>query len=131
MILEYAQLISTALRMQGYDIGYKKTHINHPCSKWARESRSNLLFLFDLIKHLNEEYKYRYQKVVNHKSYDKVKGLKYLACEMKDIGLTSFPQAMPEQYKLSDPFKSYRDYYMGEKRRIAKWTNREIPFWWK
>jgi len=131
MILEYAQLISTALRMQGYDIGYKKTHINHPCSKWARKSKSNLLFLFDLIKHLNEEYRYRYEKLWDHKAYDKVRDLRHWTRNMKDVGLTPFPQAMPDQYKSDNPILAYRDYYIGEKRHIAKWTRRPIPCWWK
>ena len=46
-----------------------------------------------------------------------------------DIGLTSFKLAMPDQYKCNDPVKSYRDYYIGEKSRFAKWKT-EPPAWW-
>ena len=40
MILETAQLLSTAARFHGY-VGnvYGSTHINHPCSVWARQTR--------------------------------------------------------------------------------------------
>ena len=43
MILETAQLLSTAIRFHGYtgNLAYKATHINHPCSIWARTSRGN------------------------------------------------------------------------------------------
>jgi hypothetical protein len=36
---------------------------------------------------------------------------------------------MPEQYKCDDPVKSYRDYYIGEKSRFAKWKTSQ-PHWW-
>jgi len=42
MIIETAQLLSTAMRVQGYtgnDI-YKSTHVNHPCAVWARRRTS-------------------------------------------------------------------------------------------
>jgi hypothetical protein len=42
MILETAQLLSTALRARHTSMPvYKSTHINHPCSIWVRENKSN------------------------------------------------------------------------------------------
>lgn len=43
MILECAQLMSTALRCMDVedDRLYKSTHVNHPCSVWVRENQSN------------------------------------------------------------------------------------------
>jgi hypothetical protein len=35
MILESAQILSTVLRLNGVDQGYKTTHANHPCTLWA------------------------------------------------------------------------------------------------
>ena len=42
MILESAQMLSTAVRLAGDDIGYKVTHQNHPCMVWTRNSLSGL-----------------------------------------------------------------------------------------
>lgn len=44
MILESAQMMSTVVRYVGLDAGYKSTHLNHPCTIWARTSLSNWLW---------------------------------------------------------------------------------------
>lgn len=129
MILESAQMLSTACRLSGIDAGYKTTHKNHPCTKWVRESLSNWLWLRLLTKELNNEYRYRYDKSVNHKSYDVILSLPLP--NIPDKGLTQFPQAMPNEYKNNNPIKAYRKYYIGEKQHFANWTKREPPFWFK
>tara|TARA_R110002167_G_scaffold61151_4_gene172486 strand:- start:2208 stop:2726 length:519 start_codon:yes stop_codon:yes gene_type:complete len=129
MILESAQMLSSVVRIQGFDIGYKLTHKNHPCSIWARESLSNYLWLLQLTEDLNSEYRYRYNKEVNHKSYDMVKTLPIP--NLTDKGLTPFAQAMPEQYKNKNTVQAYRSYYLNEKSNILQWTKREPPFFYK
>jgi hypothetical protein len=129
MILESAQLLSSAVRLSGIDAGYRLTHQNHPCSIWVRESLSNWIWLRDLSKALNEEYRYRYEKDVNHKSYDVIQTLP--EPNIEDNGLTPFRLAMPEEYKVESPIESYRIYYIHDKRDIASWKNRNIPKWWK
>lgn len=50
MILESAQMLSTAVRWLDPDTKlpvYKLAHINHPCSKWARQSRGNFVWLLE------------------------------------------------------------------------------------
>jgi hypothetical protein len=45
---------------------------------------------------------------------------------------TEPPQAMPEDAKVpGDSIAAYRNYYKKHKVRFAKWTNREIPSWYK
>jgi len=127
MILESAQLLSSAVRMSGIDAGYKLTHKNHPCAIWTRESLSNWLWLHDLTMALNDEYRYRYNKKVNHKSYDMAMSLPLP--NINDIGMTTFRQAMPDEYKDNDVVKAYRAYYIGEKSHLFSWKNREIPEW--
>jgi len=128
MILEYAQLLSTAVRESGLDAGYKSTHKNHPCNIWARNSLSNWLWLKDLAKALNDEYRYRYNKTINHKSWDIIKTLP--EPKIDDIGLTQFPLCMPEEYKNPlDAVESYRTYYICEKSNILVWTKRGNPWW--
>jgi len=87
MILEYAQLLSTAHRLldgkeyldktaNGRNIKrwkldnsklesmlFKASHINHPSAKWARESKANYRWLASLLLELCAEYTYRYGKV--------------------------------------------------------------------
>ena len=127
MILESAQMLSAVVRLNGHDIGYKLTHKNHPCTIWARESLSNYNWLVRLTSLLNYEYRYRYDKDINHKSYDLVKTLPIP--DLPDIGLTPFAQAMPEQYKNKNAVKAYRDYYINEKSSFLTWTKRKKPKW--
>lgn len=128
MILESAQMLSTVLRENGQEYGYKPTHKNHPCTKWAASSKSNWLWLRDLAKELNSEYRFRYNKDVNHKSYDMIMTLP--EPDIDDIGLTDFALAMPDEYKTaSNTVESYRKYYIGEKKDIANWTGRNVPEW--
>ena len=127
MVLESAQMLSAALRLHGWDNGYQITHPNHPCTLWTRASLSNWKWLRKLAKELNSEYKYRFNKTENHRSWDLIQTLPLPP--IKDIGLTRFAQAMPKQYKTINPVLAYRNYYLGEKFRIFQWTKRNTPFW--
>ncbi|GAL02076.1 hypothetical protein JCM19237_4969 [Photobacterium aphoticum] len=68
MILESVQILCTALNKKGFETPYKSTHVKHPCVLWVEASYDNFLWLRDLALALNEEYKYRYDKTVDHKS---------------------------------------------------------------
>jgi hypothetical protein len=77
MIIETAQLLSTTVHMISYDKDknitarvYKATHINHPCAKWCRDSRTSFIWLFRYFICLNKEYYKRKNKL--HKSYNLV-----------------------------------------------------------
>jgi len=48
---------------------------------------------------------------------------------LPDTICTKFAQAMPEVYKNTDAVKAYRAYYVGDKRRFAKWSNGKTPKW--
>jgi len=64
MVLETAQLLSTAIHMTGGEYGpYKPTHKNHPCSIWARTSKANFGWLKHLGMELCWEYSYRYGRM--------------------------------------------------------------------
>ena len=127
MILESAQMLSTALRVNGIDKGYKPTHVNHPCTVWARDSLSNWKWLRDLASFLNLEYKYRFSKVENHTSWDLIHSLP--SPPIDDLGLTKFAQAMPEKYKNKDTVTAYRNFYINEKNKLFSWTGRKTPDW--
>ena len=48
MILETAQLLSSALWITGVEAPYRLTHKNHPCAIWTRESLDNYMWLCQL-----------------------------------------------------------------------------------
>ena len=50
---------------------------------------------------------------------------------IEDKGFTEPAKAMPDEYKVDSIVESYRNYYIGEKSKIAVWKNREIPEWFK
>jgi hypothetical protein len=41
--------------------------------------------------------------------------------------MTPFALAMPDKYKSPDAVQSYRDFYLGEKMRFAKWAHSTPP----
>lgn len=63
MVLECAQLMSTALHEYKARSPYKPTHRNHPCTKWVIESRENYKWVLDHFIALTEEYTKRYGKI--------------------------------------------------------------------
>jgi hypothetical protein len=127
MVLETAQLLCGAYYYTGQeDISpYKLAHENHPCSKWSRESLSNWLWLRQFGIALYDEYKFRYNKI--HKSGEII--LSLTTPNLVDIGITTRPQCMPDQYKNIDPVIAYRNYYINEKTKMLKYKNRDKPFW--
>ena len=127
MILESAQILSTVLRLNGIDYGYKTTHATHPCILWTGKSLSNWKWLQKLSNALNKEYRFRFEKKIDHKSYDLIESMPFP--EIPDVGLTSFAEVMPEKYRHINPVIAYRNYYIGEKGRILIWTKRPNPFW--
>ena len=131
MILEHTQMLSTAIRICSNDKVegiYKIAHINHPCSKWARETRSNFLWLCEMTEELFKEYTRRYSK--NHKSYDTFITCKNNSKYIPTGELTNHPQAMPEEYKNPDPVIAYRTYYLNDKKEFSTWKMGNIPEWW-
>jgi len=128
MVTEYAQLLSTTVRLSWIDCGYKITHQNHPSAVWTRASLENWLWLRELTTQLNKEYMFRYNKKANHKSFDVVLSLPIP--NIPNIWLTEFALAMPDDVKVNDPIKAYRNYYNTHKRHIASWKNREVPYWY-
>lgn len=128
MPTELAQMLSTAVRLNNIDIGYKITHKNHPCNIWTRESLSNWFWLKTLAEHLNDEWKYRYNHKYNHKSFDVIQSLPIP--NIKDKGLTPFPLCMPiECIVNNDPVVSYQKYYNTCKTHLFAWKKREKPNW--
>jgi hypothetical protein len=130
MILETAQLlcgVHHATEQKTPNIPYKLSHKNHPCAIWTRESLSNYFYLCELGLELCEEYTIRYGKT--HKSKQIIEWCIENKPELPDLGFTDPPRAMPDEYKVNDVVQSYRNYYIGDKLKFAKWKNGHIPSW--
>lgn len=151
MILEYAQLLSTAHRVldgvptnglspagrrrTDYILGedldgilYRATHINHPSAVWVRKSSNNYLWLYTMWKHLLDEYTARYGKI-----HAAARLIHPLFNAPKNIPIGEFTQptpAMPDEYKVAgDSLQSYHNYYIGSKHEMSRWTNSYMPQW--
>jgi hypothetical protein len=152
MIIEYAQLMSTAHRVldgeqytdktannrniQRWRMKdelsehtlYKASHVNHPSAIWVRQSKENYRWLYRMWFYLLQEYTYRYGK--KH-ACEKLMSALYLDPMNITKGIFTEPTlAMPDTYKVpNDAIKSYQNYYIHDKSRFAKWKNRETPEW--
>ena len=141
MILEYAQLLSTAHRvLDGDDVPenlYKIAHKNHPSTIWTRSSKQHYQWLFRLFRMLSAEYSIRYGLISDtndtfkvHKSWDKLgKILETAPKNIEDNGWVDPPQCMPDEHKRLDYVDAYRAYYRTDKAHILNWTNRPQPDW--
>ena len=133
MILETAQLLYTCHWILNADglppESYKKSHINHPCAIWVRESLANYLWLCELGNYLCEEYTFRYKKT--HKTQQHLAWLHaHPPPTLQDTGITTIRLAMPDQYKHPNPVQAYRNFYIHSKfqeRKIVNYTTREWP----
>lgn len=128
MPLESAQILCSAF--ETCKPPYKRTHINHPCSVWARSSRQNYQWLIQHALALCDEYTYRYGKI--HKSREVIlwcaKNVSKIAFPRK--GRTRFVPCFDPKYQIGNVVESYREYYRHEKSRIATWKrDRPAPAW--
>ena len=155
MILEYAQLLSTAHRViDGVELNgltasgrkrkfwtlgdsrdytlYKATHIIHPSAIWCRKGIVQYRWLHNLLIELCKEYTYRYGKI--HK-VERSGLLWELEKPPKNIHTDVFwsepTPAMPDNVKIAgDSIKSYRNYYINNKTHLANWKKRTTPEWY-
>ena len=142
MILEYAQMLSTAHRvLDGDDVHpdlYKIAHKNHPSTIWTRSSSQHYDWLFRLFRMVSAEYSIRYGLVTDindtfkvHKSWEKLgKILETAPKNIVDNGWTDPPQCMPDHCKKPDTVEAYRNYYLVEKSNFATWNYTQQPEWW-
>lgn len=158
MILEYAQLLSTAHRVldgtlctgtsktgrkqtryalydHREDILYSATHINHPSAIWCRQSVSNYIWLAELLEECCIEYSYRYGKIHKVESSGLMQALKNnIPKNISNQPFTEPTPAMPDDVKVAgDSIASYRNYYAMNKGHLWSWAgkinSRERPQW--
>jgi len=130
MLVESVQLLCSPF--ENNTAPYKRTHFNHPCAIWVRTSENNYKWLLEHANEIYCEYLKRFGKST-HKSNEVLQwcNCNFSILNLPKIGITSFAQAMPIEYKSNDSIQSYRNYYMGVKHTIAKWEKGSAkPFWW-
>lgn len=132
MILESIQLLSAAHHVTNskYIPRMKKTHINHPCSIWVRESVANYMWLIKLTRELCKEYTYRYNKT--HKCEADLADLEKNIPPLPNKKFTVPATACPDVYKttkktIDEVIEIYRSYYFFEKYPLFAWKNRKTP----
>ena len=149
MIIEYAQMLSTAHRMldgESYyglskngrrlqrwrmlddreDILYKASHINHPSTVWVRENAIQYQYAYDMFTNLCDEYTYRYGKT--HMTDTKLRQLLNNIPDNCTLGVwREPPQCMPDDVKAESAIDAYHKYYKEYKKSFAKWTKRDVP----
>ncbi len=152
MILEYAQLLSTAHRILDGVVStgltktgrkktvyaladhrdtvlYSATHVNHPSATWVRQSKQNYVWLMQMWCCLLQEYTHRYGK--QHACTKLVSALSEIPHNLPDKPFTEPTPAMPDDVKIvGNSLASYRNYYIKNKAHLAKWKNRPIPEWY-
>jgi hypothetical protein len=137
MPLECAQMLSACHRILDGDeyadanLLYKKTHANHPCSIWLRQSTANYDWLYEHFVALAQEYTERYGR--EHLSFTKLRdALAEYPVNLPEGEVTPVAQAMPEEYRdEKSPTTAYRNYVRNEK-HYAKWDKipSRRPEWW-
>ena len=156
MILEYAQLLSTAHRVldgtiidrlsasgrkqKAYVLAdnresalYSATHINHPSAIWVRKTHQNYIWLTELLEELCYEYTYRYEKTHKVERDGLLKVLRTNLPPNIPIGPFTAPTpAMPDDVKVpGNSLASYRNYYNKNKTHLADWKKRPVPQWFQ
>lgn len=140
MILETAQLLSTAIIMNGGEAPYKATHKKHPSTIWAANSKSNFMWLVEHGLALGNEYTLRFGK--QHKSISIITHIiqNELFKVIPDGELQTFANCTANQTKgisykhLEDPVEAYRAYLSARwdtDTLVPKWTCRAKPEWYK
>ena len=132
MILETGQMLSTAYQRHcGLDkCLYKPAYPKHPMTIWVGDSLGNYMWSIDLLGHLLNQYRHRYHNRI-HSTGRILNNLLELTDNVKDKFdvkiFTPPPQCMPDEYKNEDYITAYRQYYIGEKKRFARYTAVDIP----
>ena len=141
MIVEHCQILCTVLVMLGVDrqrVPYRPCFQHHPSVKWAAESLENYMWLLHCTLALCDEKLHRYG--TPHKSRAVVLTCAALVPEVSfpRSGRTEFARAIKKDIYphlldtsiFTSSVEAYREYYRIDKRRFAKWSNREKPYWW-
>ena len=134
MILETAQMLSTAYRKKFIFSStesagelYKPAFPKHPMTIWVGASGDNFFWTIQLLDQLLYQYTLRYKKVHSTIKISNLFHKTYTLWHDWKTEFTTPPQCMPDEYKHKDYITAYKQYYVGEKKRFAKYTGVDTP----
>lgn len=111
----------------------KPAMLNHPSTIWARQNKSNYMWLYNHALALCKEFTYRYGKT--HGTEKRI--LDSFTFDYNEDELTPVSIAMADEYRLPPKkhswefvIDSYRHYYLEGKWKFASWKNNRMPQWW-
>lgn len=140
MQLETAQLLSTAYYLQTERTPpglYDPTHKHHPCTVHLAKCDLYMDWVYENARAMAGEHMRRYNRTRKHLSwfvtmqayaeYKALDGIKPMQHDYTDLVV---PLAMPDDIRgdlkfapLEQAVELYRQYYIRDKARFAKWTN--------
>lgn len=116
MQIESAQMLCTAHWEYGSPAPYKRAHLNHPSTKWTRESIHHYRWL---VKHgieICNEFERRYGK--KHKTLEVLEWCRDNEPNLPNVAFKEPPQCMPDEYKNPDTVEAYRTFYVQDKIKV-------------
>ena len=115
----------------GSEWHYSLSHVNHPCTIWARTSIENFNWLLRCTDELCHEFFNRWKNKA-HSVQLIVEWMKHNPPSLPSTGMTPFAQAMPLCYQSEDPVLAYRKYYAFKTTYMKlRWDKRNnTPEWW-
>jgi hypothetical protein len=116
MQIESAQMCSTAHWMTNSSAPYKKAHMNHPSTKWTRESIQHYRWLVKHGLEICDEFEKRYGKV--HATKAVLQWLEQNEPNLPDNGFVSPPQCMPDEFKDQNALVAYKNFYINDKVKV-------------
>lgn len=135
-ILELSQMLCTTYWEQNIPAQYKRTHANHPSTKWIRSSCLNFEWATTHAKTLCDEYTARYDR--RHASQDVIEwcdknshNLKFDKFEQTEFGIAIADDMLCRRVEGFDqltPVDKYRLYYKLDKAHLHQWK-RNKPDW--
>lgn len=130
MILETAQLLSTAIRFNDPQTTlpvYKSAYISHPCTRWARRSRANFGWLVEYMRSLGV------QRDRDHKSLELLSSFSWYSAHgrFSEDNLTPFVNCARNKERGVD-FSNVEDTHEAYKLYISqRWKEPYITLSWK
>jgi hypothetical protein len=132
MIIEYAQLLSTAHHKLG--TCYTEGEIYRPISNpghgacvWTCQASGNYEYVHALLMALLDEYTFRYGKIHKVRHDGMARRLATLPDNIKRGPMTGQILTMPDDCKGPGVISSYRRLYATHKQHLLRWTSRPMP----
>jgi len=133
MQIESAQMCCTAHWATGSEAPYKKAHLNHPSTIWARQSVQHYKWLVQHGLEICREFESRYGK--RHATQNILEWCEKNVPNIPNSEFKEPPLCMPDEFRVGSTIEAYRNFYVNDKIKIKgldwkKQPNKK-PLWVK